>query len=290
MSTPRFLDMPSVVRRTRLETERGSFAALEAVPIGEPERCPALLVPGYTGSKEDFLGILQTLTRAGRRVVAVDMRGQYQSPGSPDDPDAYTIAALGADIASLVESMGPHPVHLVGHSFGGLVTRETVLSDPTPIASFTLMSSGPAAVTGPSAQRAAALRDALASLTMEEIFDLKLGPDYLAAGHPAEIVAFLRARNTGTCPQGLIRMAGELLSAPDKVDELTKVADDADLPIMVLCGEDDDVWDPRVQAAMADRLDASRVVIPGAAHSPAWDAPETTAHALTDYWNAAERR
>jgi pimeloyl-ACP methyl ester carboxylesterase len=31
------------------------------------------------------------------------------------------------------------------------------------------------------------------------------------------------------------------------------------------------------------------VVIPGAAHSPAWDAPETTASALTDLWNQAER-
>ncbi|GAA3230695.1 alpha/beta hydrolase [Actinocorallia longicatena] len=263
---------------------------LEALPVGEPERCPALLVPGFTGSKEDFLGVLQTLTGGGRRVVAVDMRGQYQSEGSPQDPAAYGIPALGADVDALVELMGPNPVHLVGHSFGGLVTRETVLADPTGIASFTLMSSGPSAVTGPSALRAGALREALATLTMAEIFELKIGPDALAAGHPAEIVEFLRERSVGNCPQGLIGMAGELLSAVDRVDELAKVADDADLPIMVLCGEDDDVWDPRVQAAMADRLDASRVVIPGAAHSPAWDAPETTAHALTDFWNAAERR
>jgi pimeloyl-ACP methyl ester carboxylesterase len=31
------------------------------------------------------------------------------------------------------------------------------------------------------------------------------------------------------------------------------------------------------------------VVIPGAAHSPAVEAPETTASALTAFWNDAER-
>ncbi|MFD0856018.1 alpha/beta fold hydrolase, partial [Actinomadura adrarensis] len=40
---------------------------------------------------------------------------------------------------------------------------------------------------------------------------------------------------------------------------------------------------------MAERLDASKVVIPSAAHSPAVEAPETTASALTDFWNKTER-
>lgn len=290
MSTPRFLDLPPVVRRTALRTARGEFAVLEAFPVGEPERHPALLVPGYTGSKEDFLGVLQTLTRAGRRVVALDMRGQYESPGSPDDPQAYRLAALGADIRAVAEQLGPDPVHLVGHSFGGLVVREAVLADPTAAASFTLMSSGPGAIGGQSALRATTLRDALGALSMSEIWDIKLGPDAIAAGRSEPVIAFLRDRSLRTCPRGLIEMAGELLTAPDKVEELDKVCDDADLPLMVLFGEDDDAWDPRVQAAMADRLDAVRVVIPGAAHSPAWEAPETTAYALTDFWNSAERR
>ena len=38
------------------------------------------------------------------------------------------------------------------------------------------------------------------------------------------------------------------------------------------------------------RLSADRVCIPGAAHSPAIEAPMTTASILTDFWNEAERR
>lgn len=289
VSTPRFLKLPDGVRRTDIATSRGSFAALEALPgSGVPERSPALLVPGYTGSKEDFIAVLQTLARSGRRVVAIDMRGQYETPGS-DDPADYTCGALGKDIGALLEVLGPDPVHLVGHSFGGLVTREAVLDGRVPPITYTLMSSGPAAISGQSATNARALMEALPELGMEQIWQLKLGPDAVAKGVPPEIVEFLKRRSLGNCPSGLIAMAAQLTSCPDRVDELAKLSADTDLPVLVLYGEDDDAWDPRVQAGMADRLGAERVVIPGAAHSPSVDAPETTASALTDFWSRAER-
>jgi pimeloyl-ACP methyl ester carboxylesterase len=39
---------------------------------------------------------------------------------------------------------------------------------------------------------------------------------------------------------------------------------------------------------MAEHLNAAKVVIPGAAHSPAWEAPETTAAALSAFWSETE--
>ncbi|XRQ12027.1 alpha/beta fold hydrolase [Actinomadura welshii] len=289
MSTPRFLTLPPGVRRTAVETSRGPFAALEALPgSGVPERPPALLVPGLTGSKEDFLAVLQTLAASGRRVVSIDMRGQYESIG-PDDASAYTRAALGADISALLDALGPDPVHLVAHSFGGLVCREAVLADGVRPASFTLMSSGPAAVTGPTADRARALRDAIPELGMETIWQVALEPDYNGRGLEAEIIAFIKARTLGNSETGLVCMANEILTAPDRVDELAKHCAATGLRTLVLYGEDDDAWEPSAQAAMAERLNASKVVIPSAAHSPAWEAPETTAAALRTFWNQCEQ-
>jgi pimeloyl-ACP methyl ester carboxylesterase len=114
-------------------------------------------------------------------------------------------------------------------------------------------------------------------------------PDAVGRGVDPEVIAFLKARTMGNCETGLVTMAKELLSAPDRVDELAKLTEDTDLKTLVLYGEDDDVWAPRMQAEMAERLDAAKVVIPSAAHSPAVEAPETTASALTDFWNHAER-
>lgn len=271
-----------------ITTSRGTFAVLEALPgSGVCERCPALLVPGFTGSKEDFIAVLQTLAGAGRRVVALDMRGQYESAG-PDDESVYTCAALGADIAAVVERFDD-PVHLVGHSFGGLVTRETVIADPSLLASYTLMSSGPAAISGAREVEGRVLLSALPKVGLEHLWSTRMEPDAVAKGVPREIVTFLRRRMFMNAPAGLVGMAREILSCPDRITELAKVADDAALPILVLYGEDDDAWEPAAQAAMAERLRARKVVIPGAAHSPAVEAPETTASALTAFWNEAER-
>src|SRR5262249_6782000 len=151
---PTSLDLPDGVRRTTIRTSRGAFAALEAAPVsGVCERDPALLVPGYTGSKEDFIPILDLLADDSRQVTAIDMRGQYATEG-PDDHSGYAAAALGADILAIMQATGAR--HLVGHSYGGLIGREAVLAAAgAGFGSFTLMSSGPGALTGP---RAAELR------------------------------------------------------------------------------------------------------------------------------------
>ncbi|MDN3352719.1 alpha/beta hydrolase [Actinomadura sp. DC4] len=288
MSTPRFLTLPPGVRRTDIETSRGAFAALEALPGSRVcERGPALLVPGFTGSKEDFIAVLQTLAGAGRRVIALDMRGQYETPG-PDEASAYSCAELGADIAAVIEAIGD-PVHLVGHSFGGLVTRETVITDPSLTESFTLMSSGPGAITGGREVEGRVMLAALPKVGLEHLWSTRMEPDAIAKGVPPEIVAFLRRRMFANSGAGLMGMANEVLSCPDRVDQLAKVAGGVGLPVLVLYGENDDAWAPAEQALMAQRLDARRVVIPGASHSPAVEAPETTASALTTLWNEAER-
>ncbi|MQA87752.1 MAG: alpha/beta fold hydrolase [Streptosporangiales bacterium] len=288
MSTPRFLRLPPNVRRTDIDTPRGSFAALEAYPsAGDADRDPALLVPGITGSKEDFLSVLQPLAEAGRQVVAIDMRGQYETPGS-EDRAAYSCAALGADVAAVLDTLAGAVrrtgVHLLGHSFGGLVTRETVL-DGHRVASFTLMSSGPSALTGTKEEEGRLLLAVLPELGLEQLWEMHFGPEAAANGVPPQIAAFLRERMLKNSVAGLRGMVEEILCAADRVVELADVS----LPKLVLCGKDDDVWAPEIQAEMAARLDAEHVVLPDVGHSPAVDAPDATADALTSFWNTAER-
>jgi pimeloyl-ACP methyl ester carboxylesterase len=69
-------------------TFAGGAGPLAALDTGTgATRGTALLVAGYTGSKEDFAPLLAPLADAGLRAVAIDQRGQYESPG-PDDPAA----------------------------------------------------------------------------------------------------------------------------------------------------------------------------------------------------------
>jgi pimeloyl-ACP methyl ester carboxylesterase len=290
-----------------VETARGSFAALEATPAaGACERQPALLVPGFTGSKEDFILVLGPLAAAGRRVVAIDMRGQYESPAA-DDPGGYSVTALAADVALIAAAVGDsasraasgthggasNRVHLLGHSFGGLVATELVASRAAAVGSLTLMSSGPGALTGPRAQVLAHVLHGLRgtepadlAAEVERIWHTMLEPEAVAGGVPADLIVFMRTRMLRSCPAGLRAMAEGLLSWPDRTPGLTAQP----APVLVVYGENDDAWVPAIQEEMAERLAAQRVCVPGAAHSPAVEAPETVASTLTAFWNAAEAR
>ncbi len=293
MSTPTSLDLPDEVRRTTIATSRGRFAALEAMPAsGVCEKEAALLIPGYTGSKEDFLAILGQLAGAGRRVFAIDMRGQFETPGA-DDHEGYSASALGSDITALLRATGAR--HLLGHSYGGLIAREAVLAGGD-ITSVTLMSTGPGALTGPRAEELRSMLDflgardgrvpgaAMLQAGIADIWQSYLEPQAVAAGVPGPIVAFCAKRMLSNDPNGLVLMARHLLTAQDRTADLAR----REVAVLVIYGEDDNSWSPAEQEAMAARLGARRVCIPAAAHSPAVEAPATTAGTLTHFWNAAE--
>ncbi|MEV2274126.1 alpha/beta hydrolase [Nocardiopsis sp. NPDC049922] len=297
MSTPTFLDPPPGVRRVDLHLSHGPVAALRALPTsGGAELAPAVLVHGFTGSKEDFIALLQSLAQVGREVVAIDLPGTYESPGpetltAPPDvqlPD-YRLSSLGAVVAEVVREVGQgSPVHLVGHSFGGLVVRETALSERVPLASLTLMCSGPGALEG---DRASGTRNLIAALSMDpsterlrELWDEQFDSEAWQRTEDPRIHDFLRRRLLSSSATGLMRTAEDLLGTADRVDELAAL----DLPVLVLYGENDDTWSTDEQAEMARRLDAERLVVPGAGHSPNVEAPETTSSALTSFWNETE--
>jgi pimeloyl-ACP methyl ester carboxylesterase len=297
MSTPTSLELPEGTRRATVGTARGQFAVLDAMPAAGPcELGTALLVPGYTGSKEDFIAILGELAAAGRRVVALDLRGQYQTAG-PDDPAAYDFAELGADIAAVAAQT--RTTHLLGHSFGGLAARAAVLGGYHP-ASLTLLSTGPAALPGPRAEELHFMLDFLDGTPaaklggkLAEIWHGSLKPEAVKAGIAAPILAFLEERMLANNPTGMVTMAAHMLKAEDKTADLAAASFGAGtgadgFPILVLYGEDDNAWPTAQQADMAARLGAERTCIPGAAHNPNVEAPATTAHALTTFWNSAE--
>lgn len=272
--------LPRGALRTSYDVPAGPLAAVALTP--PDPRGTVVLVPGFSGSKEDFGPLLPDLAAGGWRVVALDQRGQYESLG-PDDPAAYTVDTLAADLLIVLEQLAA-PVHLVGHSFGGLVCRRAALRRPDLLASLTLMGSGPAGLTGPRVDVLTHLPEVLAAGGMAAVADASEalsdadpdGPDL-----PPEVRAFLRRRWLASSGAGLLGTAEALRTEPDRVDALRGTG----LPLLVLHGQDDDAWAPALQAEMAERLGAAYEVVPGARHSPAVEQPEATAKALLAFWS-----
>jgi pimeloyl-ACP methyl ester carboxylesterase len=284
MSTPPFVSLPACATAGRLVTARGEFAVLRGEPDG-PVRGTALLVPGFTGSKEDFIALLEPLAAAGFRTVAMDQRGQYET-GGPADRAAYELPELARDLTAVTEALAAAgPLHLLGHSFGGLVAREAVLAaaGPLPWDTLTLLSTGPSTIDPAEGTRTKMLLDALEGLDLETIWQLMRQLDGPAAPqHGPEVAEFLHRRWLANVPQCL-RTTGEcLLNGTDRTAELAATA----LPKLAVSGESDRAWPASEQSAVADRLGASYRMVPGAAHSPNAERPAETAALLVEFWGA----
>ncbi len=280
VSTPPYLDLPARVHRVSLDTSSGLLAALRSDPDGEPVGT-LLLVPGWTGSKEDFLAVLDPLAERGWTAVAYDQRGQYESPG-PDDEAAYSLTSLARDLLEVVVSLGPGPVHVVGHSFGGLVAREAALtSGGEGLASLILLCSGPSTLPPSHHDGLGALHAALPHVPLGVVYDVKEAAD-IEGGWSApseEVAAFMRTRFVSNSPYGLRAKTGILLDTPDRTDELAALAHEG-LPVLVVYGAADDAWPLSEQDRVAAAVGTTPVVIPGTGHSPAAEMPEVTADVL----------
>ncbi|UUU24771.1 alpha/beta fold hydrolase [Streptomyces sp. DSM 40750] len=283
MSRPPTFTPPPGARAYLLRTPRGEFAVIEA---GTAVKGTVLLVPGFTGSKEDFMPLHEPLAEAGYRTVAVDGRGQYESPGAVDDEAPYAQAELARDLLAQAETVSDgSPLHVVGHSLGGQISRAAVLLDASPFASLTLMSSGPAQISVGQQQRVKLLRDALAVMDMEQVWDAMQAmeaPEETETGALDEGLddrADLRRRWLATSPAQLVATGRQLCAEPDRVAELAAV----ELPKHVLSGERDDTWPIPILDEMAVRLHAHRTVIRDAEHSPNTDQPKATADALIGF-------
>jgi pimeloyl-ACP methyl ester carboxylesterase len=149
------------------------------------------------------------------------------------------------------------------------------------------MASGPAQISVSQQQRVKLLRDALAVMTMAEVWDAiqaMEAPEETATGGldgGLDNRADLRRRWMGNKPAQLLTTGRQLCSEPDRVAELAAVP----LPFHVLSGALDDTWPLALLDDMAVRLGARRTVVEGAEHSPNTDQPLATARALADFWD-----
>jgi pimeloyl-ACP methyl ester carboxylesterase len=279
---------PHQARRVTVDSPHGPLAALRADPdedaaaAGAP--ATALLLPGYSGSKEDFAPLIDPIAAGGIGVLAVDLPGQYESPG-PEAESDHRPAALGPVVAGVVadEAAAGRRVLLLGHSFGGLVARAALLAG-APVAGLTLMDSGPGEL--PMGRRRTTLdvlEPVLRRRGIEAVVELRDSSGEWSSTDP-QVVALLRERLRRSTPAGLLGMGDALRAEPDRTAELVATVRARRVPTLVVCGIDDDAWPVSVQRSMADRLEAEFAAVPGAAHAPNVENPAALLDVLVPTW------
>jgi pimeloyl-ACP methyl ester carboxylesterase len=117
--------------------------------MGDPACPTVLLVPGVTGSKEDFTLMMPELARAGWHVVSFDMAGQFESAAAGPErripPGERYDHALFVDDLLAVLAADAGPAHVVGYSFAGTIAQMALIARPDLFRSITLLSCPPLA-------------------------------------------------------------------------------------------------------------------------------------------------
>jgi pimeloyl-ACP methyl ester carboxylesterase len=243
---------------------------LHLVDEGSGAGAPLLLVHGFTGSDLDWADVQPALARD-RRVVSYTHRGHAGSPRTAP----YTFDALVGDLEALVDELGLAPMHLLGHSMGGVVVLRYALDHPERVASLVLMDTfAEPALSG--GGWIAAVKEKVQAEGMGALVEMMRG--FLQDARP-EVLERVEQKLANMDVDAFCSLGDELGAYPALVGRLGELT----LPVTVLGGaHDTNLVAPA--HVMADAIPGAHlVVLPGCGHSPQEDDPEAWLRALGDH-------
>jgi pimeloyl-ACP methyl ester carboxylesterase len=103
---------------------------VEIAFFDEGQGDPIVLVHGFASSKEVnwvYPGWVSTLTRAGRRVIALDNRGHGAST-KLYDPAAYHTGLMAEDVRALLDHLDLRRADVMGYSLGARITARLAIA------------------------------------------------------------------------------------------------------------------------------------------------------------------
>ena len=114
--------------------------AVEIAYLDAGEGEPIVLVHGFASNKETNWvnpGWVGTLTRAGRRAIALDNRGHGAS-SKLYDPEAYHSATMADDVRALLDHLRIEHADVMGYSMGARICAFLALAHPRRVCSVVL--------------------------------------------------------------------------------------------------------------------------------------------------------
>ncbi len=110
-----------------------------------PRKLSVLALHGRPGLPHESLEPLEALADGGLPVVFYDQLGCGNSARA-GDPEPWGVAPFLEELSAVRRELGLQPVHLLGHSWGGMLAMEHALSGDGGLASLALVG---AVVSGP---------------------------------------------------------------------------------------------------------------------------------------------
>lgn len=244
---------------------------------GDPR---VVLLHGWPLDRSIWSDVASRLAASGLRVIAPDLPGLGQSP--PAEPGHETVEDVADAVAVLLQDLGPDPVPVAGHSFGGYVALALAERHPGLVSGLGLVASRTladteAARTGRQTS-AEAVRVRGTAALLPDLPRKLLAPDASPALLERATALVSRAR-----PDGVIAGLRAMASRPDR----TAVLDRFPGPLLVVHGLKDQLIPAGEAADPRSSEPVTRALLPGVGHMPMWEAPEALSASLRSWALAA---
>lgn len=116
-----------------------SGLTFDVIDSGPVDGTPVVLLHGFPQDAHAYDEVRPLLNDRGLRTLAPHQRG-YSRGARPDDPAAYVMRELVADVLALLDQAGLEQAHLVGHDWGAAVAWAVAIRHPGRVASLTALS------------------------------------------------------------------------------------------------------------------------------------------------------
>jgi pimeloyl-ACP methyl ester carboxylesterase len=227
---------------SELPTQMIDLGHLQVAFIESGTGSPLIYVHGGTGHRLNFVPLIPYF-EDGFRTIAYDQRdaGETVNPTTP-----YTVTDLVGDLVAIIDHLGYERVHLMGPSYGSIITLHAVLQHPHRVASATLISSMPS-----SAPMFAQAQAALA-LPREKLRDASLDIFFTPAGRAADRGLEQLVDDNGAVarPPECMGRRMAAVSQHDVSDQLSSI----EVPTLLVHGTDDPIAPFSGAQMMADKI------------------------------------
>lgn len=276
-------------------SERTSPPESASAPDAAADFPVLVLLHGLTGHRDDFQPLLAPLAARlpGFRILAPDLRGHGDSTHAATS-DGYTFARLVDDLNVFLDRLDVGRCHLLGHSFGGMVSLRFALARPERLRSLVLASTAPfapAAFTQETFEKAGAIARTRGMPALQTLVERRARA--AAPVDPADRQALRwgdaywahhRHRYRAMDPLAYHELGLAMVRQEDLSPRLAALA----MPVTAIVGRDDTAFLAGADALARSIPGVVRVDIPDAGHHPHRENPPAWLDALVAHLDRAK--
>lgn len=271
--------------------------------VGDGPGLPLLVLHGGPGSGSEYLDVLGALGDR-RTVVFYDQLGGGRSE-APDLPSHWRMERFIAELTAVRRLLGLHRLHLFGHSWGGWLALEYLLTRPQGVAGVTLASTS--ASIPQLVREQAALRATLPAELAEALDTYEARGEYDDPAYREALVEFYQ-RHVCRLPMWPAQLERAMVGQPESAvyramlgpNELVftgtmrdwdRTADLAtiDVPALVTVGRFDEIT-PGCAETLRQRLPDARLrVFEASSHVPHLEEPDAYLAELAGFLEACDQ-